>query len=219
MFRILKMVNSESLKKYETLNLAVLASTRGTDLQALIDENKAGKLENINLTVVISNKEDAGALEKARNNGIDAVYIPQKGKTREEFDREAMEVLEKYNIDLIFLIGYMRWISKPFIDKYQNRIMNVHPSLLPSFVGMDRSVHKDVLDHGCKVSGCTIFFIDESEDTGPIILQKAVKVEEDDDIDSLREKVQSEEKKLVPEAVRLFRDGKITVIGRKVKIS
>lgn len=212
------MTNSEPFRKYETLNLAVLASTRGTDLQALIDESKTGKLENVNLAVVISNNEKAGALEKARKNGIDAVYIPQKGKTREEFDREAMKVLEKYNINLIFLIGYMRWLSKPFINKYQNRIMNVHPSLLPSFVGMDYSVHRDVLDYGCKVSGCTIFFVDESEDAGPIVLQKAVKVEENDDVESLRERVQAEEKRLVPEAVRLFRDGKLTVVGRKVRI-
>lgn len=209
---------SEGFKKYDKLNLAVLASTRGTDLQALIDESKAGRLENVNIAVVVSNVEKAGALDKARNNGIEAVYISQKGKTREDYDREVMKVLEKYNIDLIFLIGYMRWLSKPLIKRYWNKIMNVHPSLLPSFVGMDRSVHKDILEYGCKVSGCTVFFIDESEDAGPIILQKAVKVEEEDDIDALKAKIQAEEKKIVPEAVRLFRDGKLSIIGRRIKV-
>ncbi|RLI93516.1 MAG: phosphoribosylglycinamide formyltransferase, partial [Candidatus Altiarchaeales archaeon] len=143
------------------LKIGVLASTRGTDLQAIIDEIEQGKL-NAEVSVVISNKEDAYALERARKHGIDAVFIDPKGKTREEFDREVMKILDKKGVDVIALIGYMRLLSPEFVNRYRNRIMNVHPSLLPAFAGgMDKNVHKTVLEHGVKVTGCTIHFVDE----------------------------------------------------------
>jgi len=200
------------------LKIGVLASTRGTDLQAIIDEIEQGKL-NAEVSVVISNKEDAYALERARKHGIDAVFIDPKGKTREEFDREVMKILDKKGVDVIALIGYMRLLSPEFVDRYRNRIMNVHPSLLPAFAGgMDKNVHKTVLEHGVKVTGCTIHFVDEGADTGPIILQEAVKIDENETVDSLKEKVQSAEKRLYPEALRLFHEGRLRVEGRRVRI-
>ncbi len=200
------------------LKIGVLASTRGTDLQAIIDEIEQGKL-NAEVSVVISNKEDAYALERARKHGIDAVFIDPKGKTREEFDREVMKMFDKKGVDVIALIGYMRLLSPEFVNKYRNRIMNVHPSLLPAFAGgMDKNVHKTVLEHGVKVTGCTIHFVDEGADTGPIILQEAVKIDENETVDSLKEKVQSAEKRLYPEALRLFHEGRLRVEGRRVRI-
>ncbi len=200
------------------LRIGVLASTRGTDLQAIIDEIEAGRLD-AEVSIVVSNKEDAYALERARKHGIKAVYLDSRGKTREEFDRDVMELLEKEGVEVIALIGYMRLLSREFVQKYMNRIMNVHPSLLPAFAGgMDENVHKTILEHGAKVSGCTIHFVDEGADTGPIILQEAVPVEEDETVDSLKEKVQAAEKKLFPEALRLFHQGRLKVEGRRVRI-
>lgn len=200
------------------LRIGVLASTRGTDLQAIMDEIEGGKL-NAEISVVISDKEDAYALERARRHGVDAVFMDPKGKTRAEYDEEIMKILDERRVDVIALIGYMRLLGPEFVHRYENRIMNVHPSLLPAFAGgMDRNVHQTILDHGVKVTGCTIHFVDEGADTGPIILQEAVKVEEDDDVDSLRAKVQSAEKRLFPEALRLFGEGRLTVDGRKVRI-
>lgn len=201
------------------LKLGVLASTSGTDLQAIIDAIESGDL-NAEIKVVISNKEDAYALERARKHRIEALFINPKGKTREEFDRAVSKELDARNIELIALIGYMRYLSKWFVNKYENKIMNVHPSLLPAFAGgMDKNVHKTILDWGCKVSGCTIHFVDEGADTGPIIIQKAVPIDEDDTIETLREKVQELEKQAYVEAVRLFGQGKLKVEGRIVRIS
>lgn len=203
----------------QKLKLAVLASTRGTDLQAIIDAIEAKEL-NAEISVVISNKEDAYALERARNHKIEALFIDPKGKTREEFDREVSKEFDKRGIELIALIGYMRYLSKWFVNKYENKIMNVHPSLLPAFAGgMDKNVHQAILDWGCKVSGSTIHFVDEGADTGPIIIQKAVSIEKEETIDTLREKVQNLEKKAYVEAICLFGENKLKVKGRIVRIS
>ena len=202
----------------DKLKIGVLASTRGTDLQAIIDEIEQGKLD-AEVSVVISDRPDAYALERARKHGIEAIFIDPKGKTREEFDREVMKILDEKQVDVVALIGYMRILSKEFVRKYRNRIMNVHPSLLPAFAGgMDKNVHKAVLDYGVKVTGCTIHFVDETVDGGPIILQAAVPVEEDDTVDTLKEKVQALEKKLYPEALRLFHEGRLKIEGRRVRI-
>ncbi|HDN83100.1 MAG TPA: phosphoribosylglycinamide formyltransferase [Candidatus Altiarchaeales archaeon] len=202
----------------DKLKIGVLASTRGTDLQAIIDEIEQGKLD-AEVSVVISDRPDAYALERARKHGIEAIFIDPKGKTREEFDREVMKILDEKQVDVVALIGYMRILSKEFVRKYKNRIMNVHPSLLPAFAGgMDKNVHKAVLDYGVKVTGCTIHFVDETVDGGPIILQAAVPVEEDDTVDTLKEKVQALEKKLYPEALRLFHEGRLKIEGRRVRI-
>jgi len=200
------------------MNIAILASTRGTDLQAIIDEIKAGTLD-VNLSCVISNKKDCGALEKARKAGVDDIFISAEGKEREAFDKEVAAELDKRDISLIVLVGYMRYLSPWFVRKYENRIMNIHPSLLPAFAGgMDKNVHQAILDHGAKVTGMTIHFVDEGADTGPIIMQKAIPVKENDTADTLKEKVQALEKKAYPEAIRFFKDGKLKMDGRIVHV-
>ena len=191
------------------MNIAVLGSTRGTDLQAIIDAIENKELD-VNLSIVISNKEDAYILERAKKHNIPNLFMSTKDKTREDFDKEVMGELEKRDIDLILLIGYMRFLSVPFVERYRNMIMNVHPSLLPAFAGgMDKNVHQAVLDSGVKVSGCTIHFVDEGADTGPIILQDTVKIDEDETVDSLKAKVQDLEGKLFIKAIKLFQENKI----------
>ncbi len=193
----------------EKLKLGVLASTKGTDLQAIIDAVRDGKL-NAEICCVISNKEDAYALERARNHGIEAVFISPKGKTREEFDKEIAKELEKRGVRLVCLIGYMRIVSEWFVAKYRNRIMNVHPSLLPKFAGgMDTNVHEEVLKAGEKETGCTIHFVTEEVDSGPIIIQKKVPVLPNDTPDTLKERVQAAEKIAYVEAIQMFIDGKL----------
>jgi len=206
-------------KMTRKLKLGVLASTRGTDLQAIIDAIESGGLD-AEITIVISNKKDAYALERARKHGIEELFIDPSGKTREEFDRVVSRELDARGVELIALIGYMRYLSRWFVNKYKNKIMNVHPSLLPAFAGgMDLNVHKAVLDRGCKVSGCTIHFVDEGADTGPIIIQKPASIGENETVDTLRDKVQELEKQAFVEAVQLFGEGKLKVEGRIVRIS
>lgn len=201
------------------INIAVLGSTNGTDLQAILEAIKKGKLEEAELKIVISNKEDSFILERAKKSGFPTLFIEAKDKSREEFDQEVMEVLKKNKIDLVLLIGYMKYLSKEFVMQYQNRIMNIHPSLLPAFAGgMDKNVHQEILDAGVKVTGCTLHFVDEGADTGPIIMQRCVKIEENETVDSLKEKVQKLEQEIIIAAIKLFAQGKIKVEGRKVKI-
>lgn len=195
------------------LNIAILGSTRGTDMQAIIDAN-------IPIKIVISNKKDAYILERAKKAGIPALFISQKDKSREEFDKEVIEILEKNNIDLILLIGYMRYLSANFVNRYKNRIMNIHPSLLPAFAGgMDKNVHAEVLKSGCKTTGCTLHFIDEGTDTGPIILQKEVSITENETVDSLKTKVQKAEQEVILEGIDLFDKNKLEVVEGEVKIN
>jgi len=194
------------------INIAVLGSTRGTDMQAIID---AG----IPVKIVISNKKNAYILERAEKAGIPALFISQKDKTREEFDEEVMKALKENNIDLVLLIGYMRFLSKPFVDKYENKIMNVHPSLLPKFAGgMDTNVHQEVLDAGEIETGATIHFVDEGADTGPIVIQEKVEIAEGETVDSLKEKVQKLEGEMFIKAIDLFSEGKLEVKDNKVII-
>jgi len=195
------------------LKIGVLASTK-----AIIDAINSKKLNAI-ISVVISNKKDAYALERARSHNIRAVFIDSKGKEREEFDKEAAEVLDKESVELILLIGYMRILSPWFVRKYKNRIINVHPSLLPAFAGgMDKDVHQKVLNSGVKVTGCTLHFVDESVDSGPIIMQKEVNISKGETADSLKEKVQKAEQEIIVNAIDLFGKGKIKVEGKKVFI-
>lgn len=207
-------------KHSNVLNIGVMGSTRGTDLQAVISSIKKGSLKGkARISVVISNKPEAYIIKRAEKAGLNAVFIDGKKKSRENFDREASAVLEKNKVKLILLIGYMRYLSKWFVDKYRNKIMNIHPSLLPAFAGgMDKNVHKAILDWGCKVSGCTLNFVDEGEDTGPIIIQKVVPITEKETVDSLKNKVQREEGKAIVEGIGLFREGRLKVKGRRVVI-
>ena len=201
------------------MKVVILASTRGTDMEAIVDAIDDGRLKGVEITAVMSDRQDAYALERARNHGIPAVFVDPKGKKREEFDRELARILEERGTDLVLLIGYMRLFSPWFVEKFRNRIINVHPSLLPAFGGgMDIDVHRMVLEYGAKVSGATVHFVDEGADTGPIILQDPVRVDEDETPESLKKKVQEAEGELLVRAIELFRDGRLEVVGRKVKI-
>jgi phosphoribosylglycinamide formyltransferase-1 len=201
------------------INIGVLASTKASDLQAVIDAIESKEL-NAMISVVISNKEDAYALERARKHNINVVFIDSKGKEREEFDKEVSNTLEKNDVDLILAIGYMRILSSWFVNKYKNKIMNIHPSLLPEFAGgMDKDVHAEVLKSGVKETGCTLHFVDETVDGGPIILQKKVPVENNETIESLKAKVQKAEQEIIVRAIQLYDEDKIKVENGKVTIS
>ncbi len=201
------------------LRLGVLASTKGTDMQAIIDAINSKKLNAV-ISVVISDKQDAYALERARNHNINAVFIDSKGKKREQYDKEVAKVLDENDVDLIMLIGYMRILSPWFVNKYRNKIMNIHPSLLPKYAaGMDLDVHAEVLKNKEKVTGCTLHFVDKSVDGGPIIMQKEVKIDENETVDSLKAKVQKAEQEMIIKAIDLCNKGKIKVEGRKVIIN
>lgn len=200
------------------MNIAVLASTRGTDLQAIINAIHAGTLTGVDLKCVVSNKKNCFALERAKKAGIKTYFVSSKNMEREDYDREIAYILESEEVELIVLVGYMRLFSAWFVEKYQNQIINVHPSLLPKHPGMDLNVHQEVLDDGDTESGCTIFFVDEGKDTGPIILQKSVPVAEDETVESLKEKVQELEKEWYPQVIQWIADGKVKVEGREVTI-
>lgn len=186
--------------------IAVLASTNGTDLQAIIDEMKAGKMEGIELSAVISNKKNCNALKRTRENGYDAYFVDPKGKSREEFDKEMGEILHEKDVDLICLIGYMRILSDWFIDEFEGKIINVHPAIdLQKYGGegfFGGNVHKAVLDAGETETGCTIHYVTKDVDAGPVIAQEKVEIEPDDTVDTLKEKVQACEKRLYPEVIR-----------------
>lgn len=201
--------------------IAVLVSGGGTNLQAIIDKTREGYID-AEIAVVISNKKDAYALERARTAGIDAVYIDRKQYNSDEHrDYAIMRHLEQRGIDLVVLAGYLGILSKPFVDAYRLRIINVHPSLIPAFCGKGfygRRVHQAVLDYGAKISGATVHFVDEGIDAGPIILQKAVEVKDDDTADTLAARVLEVEHELLPLAVKLFLEGRLSVYGRHVRI-
>jgi phosphoribosylglycinamide formyltransferase 1 len=201
------------------LKIAVLGSTSGTDLQAIIDALRLGSLPGVELVCVISNRKEAYILERARQAGIKAVYLPSAGIEREAYDRKIAEVLDKNGVKLLILIGYMRFNSPWFVDKYRNKVMNIHPSLLPAFAGgMDKNVHAEVLKAGVSETGCTLHFVDEGADTGPIIAQKRVSIAANETVDSLKSKVQAAEQEVILQAIAWYRDGKIQVQGTKLNI-
>ena len=186
------------------IKLGVIGSTNGTDLQAVLDAIAYGELV-AKVSVVISNNEKAHILDRAKNNDITAVFIPHSGKTREEFDNEMTAVLKNNQIDLILLIGFMRILSSEFCLEWQDRLLNVHPSLLPKYGGgVDTSVHEEVLKNGDAVTGCTIHFVTEDVDGGPILIQKKCDVVQNDTIDSLKTKVQALEGRAFIEAIQLI---------------
>lgn len=186
-------------------NIAVLASTKGTDLQAIIDEIKAGKMSGINLAVVLSNKKDCYALVRAKEQGLKTFFVDPKNKTSQEFDEKMAKILAQEKVDLVVLVGYMRILTSTFVRKFRNRIINVHPALIPKFCGKDffgKSVHEAVLKAGEKETGMTIHYVDEGVDTGRIILQKKCPISPNDTPETLKEKVQTLEKKWYPEVIR-----------------
>ncbi|PIZ74490.1 phosphoribosylglycinamide formyltransferase [Candidatus Peregrinibacteria bacterium CG_4_10_14_0_2_um_filter_43_11] len=189
--------------------IAVFASANGTDFQAMIDERDAGRL-TVDIACLFTNVADCGAVLKAQKANILVHFVDPKGKSREAYDREVMTVLEPYRLDLIVLVGYMRIISAPMINRYPHQIINVHPSLLPKFAGgMNLDVHQAVLDAGEKETGMTIHFVEEAVDAGPIVLQKSVSVGHEDTKDTLKTKVQALEKEWYPKAIQMFADGEI----------
>ncbi len=199
--------------------VAVLSSTNGTNFQSLIDAQKAGSLKNIEISCLITNKANCGATKKAKAVGIPVYAVDAKGKSREEFDTEVMDILNKYDINLIVLGGYMRIISTPMVHKYENRIINIHPSLLPKYGGgMNLDVHKAVIDGGEKETGMTIHLLDEEVDTGPIVLQKSCPVKAGDTPETLKNRVQTLEKEWYPKVVQIFADDKVKIENGKVTI-
>ena len=206
------------------LKVAVLVSGGGTNLQAIIDAVSAGKITNTELTVVISNNRDAYALERAKEAKIKAeVVSPKSYETRETFHKALLKTLQDYQVDLIVLAGYLVVLPEEIINAYTNRIINVHPSLIPSFCGTGYyglKVHEGVLGRGCKVTGATVHFVDAGTDTGPIILQKAVAVYEGDTATELQQRVMEEaEWKILPEAINLIANGCVNVEDGMVHIT
>ena len=205
------------------LRIAVLVSGGGTNLQAIIDGMKLGKITNTEIEVVISNKEHAYALVRARQYGIKtAVVSPKEYPNREEFDRALVKTIDSYQVNLIVLAGYLVILPKILIEKYPNRIVNIHPSLIPSFCGpgfYGLHVHEAVLERGNKITGATVHFVDEGTDTGPIILQKAVRVYEQDTPETLQKRVMEEAEWIIlPEAINLIANNKIRIDKNKVYI-
>lgn len=198
------------------MKIIIMASTNGTDLQAIIDSIKNKELD-VELSLVFSNKE-CYAIERAREQGIKTSVLKiEKDESRENYDKRCSSIIG--DVDLIVLVGYMRLFSSYFINKYKNKIINIHPSLLPDFPGMDLNVHKEVLESNVTKSGMTIHFVDEGMDTGSIIFQKEVLISKNETISSLKEKVQNLEKKWYPKVIQMFKEGKIQKKeGEKVKV-
>ena len=188
------------------MKFGVLVSGGGTNLQAIMDAMDAGKITNATLEVVISNKKDAYALERAKNKGIEAVAVsPKDYETRDEFNKALLETIDKYELDLIVLAGFLVVLPAELVQKYENKIINIHPSLIPSFCGdgfYGLKVHEKALERGVKITGATVHFVDEGTDTGPIIKQKAVAVQPDDTPETLQRRVMEEaEWQILPEVI------------------
>ncbi len=199
------------------VHVGVLASGRGTDFQSLVDARDRGELD-VDLAVLVCNVPGAAVLDRAGRAGVPAVTVDHRpfGKDREAFEREVVKVLREHRVDLVVFAGFMRIVTPYLVGEFPNRIMNIHPSLLPAFPGAH--AHRDVLAAGAKVSGCTIHFVDASVDGGPFILQRAVPVLDDDTEESLGARILEWEHRLLPLAVRLFAEGRLRVEGKRVRI-
>ena len=193
--------------------LGILLSGRGSNFEAIADSIKAGRLQ-AEIAIVISNRADAAGLESSRRRKLNAKLIPSKGRVREEHDREVIAALKEAGVDLVCLAGYMRLLSPEFVGAFPNRVLNIHPSLLPAFPGLD--AQKQALEYGAQVSGCTVHIVDEHLDHGPIIVQKAVPVLETDDERSLSARILAQEHIAYTEAIRLMLSGEVAVEGRRV---
>ncbi|MGH9727663.1 MAG: phosphoribosylglycinamide formyltransferase [Candidatus Acidiferrales bacterium] len=194
----------------------MLLSGRGSNFEALADSVAAGRIPNVEIALVISHREGAPGIERARARGIDARVIPSKGLEREIYDRQIVAVLQEKKIDLVCLAGYMRLLSPYFVQAFRGRILNIHPSLLPAFPGLESQ--RQALEHGVKFAGCTVHFVDETLDAGPIILQSAVPIRDDDTVDSLSERILAEEHRIYSESVRIVLEGRFRLESRRVII-
>ncbi len=193
--------------------LGILLSGRGSNFEAIADSIVAGRLQ-AEIAIVISNKADAPGLESAKRRGFNAKLIPSKGRTREEHDAEVVDALRDARVDLVCLAGYMRLLSSEFVRAFPHRILNIHPSLLPAFPGLD--AQKQAVDYGVKISGCTVHFVDEHLDHGPIVLQKSLPVLDSDDAHSLSARILELEHVAYTEAIRLVLSGEVEIQDRKV---
>tara|TARA_Y100001980_G_C14425942_1_gene215677 strand:- start:89 stop:697 length:609 start_codon:yes stop_codon:yes gene_type:complete len=198
------------------MRVAVLASGRGSNFQSIIDAASRGELPNCNIVLLISNKKEAYAIERAKKHKINYKIIESSNKKREEFDQAVLKVLKENDIEIVALAGFMRILSKTFIKEYRNKIINIHPSLLPSFPGAN--AHRDVINAGAKESGCTVHIVDEGIDTGPIIMQRSVTVDVNDDKDTLASKILPLEHQIFPKALHLLTSKKLEINKGKVTI-
>ena len=209
-----------STSRKDPLRIVVLASGRGSNLQAVIDAIEAGQVQ-ARIVAVISNKKEAPALDRARKHGLKDLFVDPKpfvGRpdSREAYDHALLDSLRQHNVELILLAGYMKIVTAVLVNAYANQIMNIHPSLLPSFPGLD--VQKKAIEWGCKLAGCTVHFVTEGVDEGPIILQAAVPILDQDTPETLAARILEQEHKLYPRAVQLFAEGRIQIEGRRVLI-
>ncbi len=193
--------------------LGILISGRGSNFEAIAENIECGSLQ-AEIGVVIANRAEAPGLEIARRRGLNAVCLPSRGLDREVYDRAVVEELEKCRVDLVCLAGYMRLLSSGFIRRFPQRILNIHPSLLPAFPGLD--AQHQALAHGVKISGCTVHFVDEDLDTGPIILQCAVPVRDEDTVETLSARILHEEHRIYSEAIAIVLGGAYRIEGRRV---
>jgi phosphoribosylglycinamide formyltransferase 1 len=196
-------------------SLGILLSGRGSNFVAIADSIDAGRLPDANISVVISNKPDAPGIETARKRGLHALVIPSKGKSREEHDREIVAALQQHKVDLICLAGYMRLLSPWFVQQFPQKILNIHPSLLPAFPGLE--AQEQAFAYGVKVSGCTVHFVDEELDHGAIIVQKTVPVHDGDDEHTLAARILEQEHIAYTEAIRVVLVGDFEVVGRRLQ--
>lgn len=196
------------------VDVGVLVSGNGTNLQSIIDSIEAKRC-SARIKVVISNRTDAFALKRAGNHGIPTEVIKKEDyPSREAYDTELAERLKKHGVGLVVLAGFMRIITRPMLDAFHMRIINIHPALLPSFPGLD--VQRKAIEHGVKFSGCTVHFVDEGVDSGPIIIQAVVPVKDNDTAESLSKRILDEEHRIYPEAIHLISEGRLSVMGRRV---
>jgi phosphoribosylglycinamide formyltransferase-1 len=195
-------------------NLGILLSGRGSNFEAIARNVASGQIRDARIAVVISNKPDAGGIEIARQLGMAAQVLPSKGRQREEHDRQVVAALREHQVDLVCLAGYMRLLSPWFVRQFPQRILNIHPSLLPAFPGLE--AQQQAFAYGVKVAGCTVHFVDEQLDHGPIIVQKAIPVFDTDDEHSFAARILEQEHQSYSEAINLVLEGKFEVAGRKL---
>src|ERR1700690_3024478 len=196
--------------------MGVLLSGRGSNFEALADSVAAGRIPNAEIAIVVSNREGAPGIERAQARGIEARVIPSKGLEREAYDKLVVAALREKSVDLVCLAGYMRLLSPHFVKAFPHAILNIHPSLLPAFPGLESQ--RQALEHGAKFSGCTVHFVDENLDAGPIILQAVVPIEDGDTEATVSERVLREEHRIYSEAVRIVLEGRYRIEGRRVLI-
>jgi phosphoribosylglycinamide formyltransferase-1 len=195
-------------------NLGILLSGRGSNFEAIARNVVAGTIPNARIALVISNRPDAGGLEMAKRMGLEALAIPSKGKPREEHDREVVAALQQHRVDLVCLAGYMRLLSPWFVQQFPRKILNIHPSLLPAFPGLE--AQEQSFAYGVKVTGCTVHFVDQELDHGAIVVQKAVPVLDSDDERSLAIRILEQEHLAYSEAIRIVLEGKYEIVGRRL---